>query len=160
MLTGLTVAAQPVAVATAPSALGGLVEQYFGQVLSAGDMRVAETILAPEFERIDRNHDGVMLSATGTKFMVAYEHRAFPDLVYHIDAIVLEGDQAAVCWTASGTHSAAFGAAEATGNPIRWTGMSFIRVHDGKIVEELTNAEVVSALLGTGSLRISPTYSE
>lgn len=160
LVLGVAMGAQPMAAASPLAVNQTVVEKYFGEVLSAADKVATEEILAPEFQRIDRSTFGVTLGAPGTMFLADYLHRSFANLDYTIDAIVIEGDQAAVCWTASGEHTAAYGAAEATGKPVVWTGMSFVQLRDGKIVSEMTNLENLSELLGAQELRISPSYAQ
>lgn len=131
-------------------------EQYFGQVLSKGDMGTADAILAPSFARIDRSQAGVELGRAGTEFLASYYQLAFPQLTYTIDAMAAEGDQVAVCWTAEGV-AGDYAFAKA-GEPVTWTGMSFLRMADGRILEELTNLESV---LGIGEgMHLSPSYAQ
>jgi steroid delta-isomerase-like uncharacterized protein len=138
-----------------------LAEQYFGMVFGKADMEVSNTILAADFQRIDRSHAATPLGKVGAQFLATYLHNTFPDLTYTIDAVAVEGDTVAVCWTARGTQDATFGVLPATHKTITWTGMSFLTVNDGKIVMEMTNLENVSALLGDdGTLRLSPSYAQ
>ena len=66
----------------------------------------------------------------------------------------------AVCWTANGVVGAYPFAANA-GEPVTWTGMSFLRIADGKIMEELTNLESMESVLGIGAgMRLSPSYAQ
>jgi predicted ester cyclase len=134
-------------------------ELYFGQVLSKGDVATADAILAPSFARIDRSHAGVELGQAGTEFLASYYQLAFPELTYTIDAMATEGDQVAVCWTAEGVVGA-YPFANA-GEPVTWTGMSFLRIADGRIMEELTNLESMESVLGIGEgMQISPSYAQ
>lgn len=138
-----------------------LAEQYFGAVFGKGDMEVAGAILAADFQRIDRSQAGATLGKAGTQFLADYLHSSFSDVTYTIDALAVEGNTVAICWTARGTNDATFGVLPATNKPITWTGMSFLTMADGKIVAEMTNLESVSALLGdTGALRLSPSYAQ
>jgi predicted SnoaL-like aldol condensation-catalyzing enzyme len=150
--------------------------QYFDDVMSAGKVATADTILASDFVRIDRSRDGVTLHKDGTEFLAAYQQLAFPQLTYTIDAMATEGDQVAVCWTARGI-SADFPVSTVTyrpqpedpyasdyaviGEPVTWTGMSFLRMAEGRIVEEMTNQEQASGVLATDvSLKLAPSYAQ
>jgi predicted ester cyclase len=132
-------------------------ETYFGQVLSQGDLAAAGTILAPTFERLDRSQDGMALGPNGTTFLAAYYKYAVPDLSYTIDAMAAEGDQVAVCWTATG-QVGNYALAAHSGEPVTWTGMSFLNIEDGKIAEELTNLENMATVLGVDEVRFAPSY--
>ena len=134
-------------------------ETYFGQVLSKGDVAAADAILAPSFARIDRSQAGVELGRAGTEFLASYYQLAFPELTYTIDAMAAEGDQVAVCWTANGVVGG-YPYANA-GEPVTWTGMSFLRIADGQIMEELTNLESMESVLGIGEgMHLSPSYAQ
>ena len=136
-------------------------EQYFGAVLSEADMAVSDAILASNFQRIDRSQFATPLGKAGTQFLVNYLHSGFSDVKFSVDAIVVEGDNVAVCWTAHGTHEGGYGVLPASHQSMTWTGMSFLTIKDGKIVQEMTNLEDISMLLGdTGNLRLSPSYAQ
>lgn len=153
----------PVAAFAGPTAIESnqaLAEQYFGEVLSKGDMAIGNAILAPEFQRIDRSQAAAPLGKAGTLFLADYLHRGLSDATFTIDAAVVEGDTVAICWTAHGTHDGMYGFVPATNKPLTWTGMSFLAVKDGKIVQEMTNLESVSMLLGGEELRLSPSYAQ
>ena len=157
LLAPTTVSADPLAAESNKA----LAEQYFGAVFGKGDMEVSNGILAADFQRIDRSQSGATLGKAGTQFLASYLHNSFSDVTYTIDAVTVEWDTVAVCWTARGTHDGTFGVLPATNKPMTWTGMSFLTMEDGKIVMEMTNLENVSALLGdTGNLRLSPSYAQ
>lgn len=134
-------------------------ETYFGQVLSKGDVATADTILAPNFARIDRSKDGVTLGRDGTEFLASYYHQVFPELTYTIDAMAIEGDQVAVCWTANGVVGP-YPFAQ-PGEEFTMTGMSFLRIAGGQIQEEMTNLESLGSVLSIGEgLHLSPSYAQ
>lgn len=150
-------ASEEMAVPTA-AANKQVAETYFGQVLSQGDLEAADTILAPTFVRLDRSQDGVALGPIGTTFLAAYYKAAMPDLSYTIDAIAAEGGQVAVCWTANG-EVGDYALAANGGEPVTWTGMSFLTIEDGKIAEEMTNLESMTTVLGVEGVQLSPSYN-
>ena len=56
-------------------------------------------------------------------------HEVFPDLRADIESMVAEGDTVALRLTLSGTH-------HATGWPARWSAMVFVRLAEGKVIED------------------------
>jgi steroid delta-isomerase-like uncharacterized protein len=60
---------------------------------------------------------------------------AFPDLRVIVEGTVAEGDQVAVRWTATATHLGDGFGFPATGRSVAFHGMSWIRFHDGKMME-------------------------
>lgn len=67
-------------------------------------------------------------------FHRAYRN-AFPDVKIQIEDIVCEGDTVATRWGGSGTHQGDGLGFPATGKPVRFTGMLFARVENGKLTE-------------------------
>ncbi len=63
---------------------------------------------------------------------------AYPDLHMTIDQIIAEGDWVAYRWTAQGTHE--------LGTQLCWTGMTFNRIQDGKIVDACFEADRLTLL--------------
>lgn len=61
---------------------------------------------------------------------------AFPDLMVSVDAVIAEGENAGVRWTARGTHRGAGLGIEATGRPAVFRGMTWLRCQGGRIAEE------------------------
>ena len=60
-----------------------------------------------------------------------------PDMHLTIeDTIIAEGDKVAYRWASHGTNTS-------TGKPERYRGMTFLRIADGKIVEDWYNAEAI-----------------
>jgi steroid delta-isomerase-like uncharacterized protein len=60
---------------------------------------------------------------------------AFPDLRLSVEGTVAEGDQVVVRWAATGTHAGDALGFPATGRPVAFRGMTWIRFRDGKMVE-------------------------
>ena len=82
-------------------------------------------------------------------------------MTFTIDEAIVDGDTIAISWQASGTNDGTYGYLPATHKAVTWTGMSFLTVQDGSVMQEVTNLENIAALLGdTGELRLSPSYAQ
>lgn len=75
-------------------------------------------------------------SATG-EFMTA-----FPDLRFATDDLFEQGDRVVWRWTMTGTHQGQLGPFAKTGKAVTLTGISILRVRDGKIVEDRVRADM------------------
>jgi steroid delta-isomerase-like uncharacterized protein len=64
---------------------------------------------------------------------------AFPDMQVVIEDTVVEGDKIAARCTVRGTHKGEGIGFAATHKPVEFTGMTIVRVKDGKIVEAWNN---------------------
>jgi steroid delta-isomerase-like uncharacterized protein len=71
------------------------------------------------------------------KQLLAETHHFFPDLEITADDIIVEGDQAVVCWTyrASHHHGELFGVS-ASGRKICVSGITRYRIVRGRVIEE------------------------
>lgn len=78
---------------------------------------------------------------------------AFPDVRVHVDAVIGEGEDAVVRWTVTGTHSGALGDIAPSGRKVQFSGMSWLRFRDGRMIEgwDRWNAHAVMQLLQKGA---------
>jgi predicted ester cyclase len=63
---------------------------------------------------------------------------SFPDLQHRVEAMITEGDQVAVRFSAQGTHLGQWLGFAPTGRAIRYTGVTLARMADDKIIEHHT----------------------
>jgi steroid delta-isomerase-like uncharacterized protein len=61
--------------------------------------------------------------------------QALPDLRVQVEDTVAQGDHVVVRWTATGTHQARGMGCDPAGTQVQFRGMTWIRYHDGKMVE-------------------------
>jgi steroid delta-isomerase-like uncharacterized protein len=80
---------------------------------------------------------------------------AFPDLTARVSNVVVEGDRAAYMWSATGTHSAPYLGAPATGRSVTAAGITISRFgEDGRIVEDWASWNRTSVLHRLGIIPI------
>jgi predicted ester cyclase len=60
---------------------------------------------------------------------------AFPDLHINVDDSVCEGDNVVVRWSVTGTHKGDILGIAATGTPVSFRGITWLRFADGRLVE-------------------------
>jgi steroid delta-isomerase-like uncharacterized protein len=75
---------------------------------------------------------------------------AFPDLRVDVEDVIAEGRKVAMRWTATGTHRGNGLGFDATQKPMRMTGMTFVIVRNGMIVEGWDNYDSLSMLQQLG----------
>ena len=61
--------------------------------------------------------------------------RAFPDLRYTYDLLLVRGDYVVQRYTAMGTHEGPLGQIAPSGRRATWTGINIFRIHCGRIAE-------------------------
>lgn len=132
-----------------------IAEQIFADVLSSHDLdRISD------YYTEDCRFHGM----TGPEAIDAEEYaaflsmyfEAFPDLSFEIDETVSEDDHIAVRWTARGTHENSLVDIPATGKTATVTGMTFMHVADGKVVETYSNQDMLGLLQQLDAIPDSP----
>jgi steroid delta-isomerase-like uncharacterized protein len=102
-----------------------------------------------------RGHETLMqnLGRAELKKNVQLYRTAFPDLVMKADEVASAGDKVLVRWTARGTHKGVFLGVPPTGKPAKTQGITVYTFRNGKIVEELTQWDVLAVIRDLGILR-------
>ncbi|MBV9211755.1 MAG: ester cyclase [Acidobacteria bacterium] len=70
--------------------------------------------------------------------------QAFPDIYVTVDDVITEGDKGAVRCSVRGSHTGDSLGFEASHKPVEFTGMSMVRIADGKIVEAWNNFDFMN----------------
>ena len=78
--------------------------------------------------------------------------KAFPDLQYHLEKIVLEGDTVAMRYTGTGTHKGEFLGVPPTGKKVTYKVMGFLRIAGDKIDEAWEQTDVYGVLQQLGAI--------
>jgi steroid delta-isomerase-like uncharacterized protein len=76
---------------------------------------------------------------------------AFPDSRITIEDCVAEGDKVVSRWSLVGTHEGAFKGIPATGRSVRFAGLEFNRVKDGRFVEHVSQFDLAGLLAQIGA---------
>ena len=125
-----------------------LLRRWFQEVWNERRAATIDELLHPQ--SVCRADDEVLRGVAEFKARM-YEPfvSALPDLRVEIDGIMSDGDQAAVRWRATGTHTGEGLGFPATGRIGSFRGMTWVRFREGRLVEgwQCSNiSEVVRAL--------------
>ena len=77
---------------------------------------------------------------------------AFPNMTIVIEDLVAEGDKVAARCSVRGNHKGNFQGIAASQSPIEFTGMTIVRIADGKIVEAWNNFDFTTLNKQVGPL--------
>jgi steroid delta-isomerase-like uncharacterized protein len=88
----------------------------------------------------------------GLKSLARAYHEAFPDMEIRIEEQIAEGDKVVTRWSASGTHQGDFMGIPATGRQGGATGITIDRIQNGKVVETVTNWDILGLLQQLGAI--------
>ncbi|GEM_PF-231332 len=111
-----------------------IVRRFFEEVWNNNNLSLVDELLASDF--VDHSAPpGTPGGIEGYKKTVAMFRSAFPNIQFTLDHILAEGDRVAIRLTGRGTHKGNFMGIAPTGKQVSFSGMTFIRLRDGKITE-------------------------
>jgi steroid delta-isomerase-like uncharacterized protein len=122
---------------------------FFEQVLSQGQLDHYADSHATNFVAHGDGHDYTLAEDMAA---AKDERSALPDMRVKVNEVVAERDLVSVFWTASGTNTHEGMGFPATGKRITVNGMTLFRFQNGKIVEEWSVFDMLSAMRQAGLL--------
>ncbi|MFZ1135762.1 MAG: ester cyclase [Candidatus Korobacteraceae bacterium] len=122
---------------------------FFEQVLDKGQLDHYADSHASTFVAHGDGHDYTLAEDMAA---AKEERTALPDMRMKVNDMVAERDLVSVFWTATGTNTHAGMGFPATGRRITINGMTLFRLNDGKIVEEWSVFDMLSAMRQAGLL--------
>lgn len=112
-----------------------LVRRFYARVWAAGDVEFAREVFADDYVRHDLRPTTAAPGWQGQAEIASAFRAAFPDLVWHVDLVIGDGEFVAARWTAEGTFSGPWGERAPNGRRARFSGVNIFRFHDDKVVE-------------------------
>jgi steroid delta-isomerase-like uncharacterized protein len=86
---------------------------------------------------------GIPANREGVKMEIAAYYQAFPDMQVTVEDLVSEGDKVVARYTIRGTNSGELMGTPATGKTAEITGISIVRLENGKVTEEFALADMM-----------------
>ena len=133
-----------------------VVRRWFAEVWNEGRAEAIEELFAEEGVA-DGLTDESGAELRGPAHFRLFHQRfreAFPDIEVVVEDTVSEGDKVAARCTVRGRHRGDSLGFKATDSPVEFTGMTFLRVRDGKIVEAWNNFDFMSMFQQLNVLRL------
>jgi steroid delta-isomerase-like uncharacterized protein len=88
----------------------------------------------------------------GAKASIGWFRAAFPDLHLTNNDLIAEGDKVVQRWTMTGTHKGEFMGIAPTGKKFTTTGISIVRIANGKIVEAWNASDQLDLMQQLGAI--------
>jgi steroid delta-isomerase-like uncharacterized protein len=129
----------------------GYVQRFIAELLVAWnehDLDQIAAFYAEDNEGIDVAQESAQYGLDGVRQMLGGHFHALPDLRFVQDELIVEGDRAAVVWTAHGTHRGSLMHIPASGRPVT----SAFRLKNGKISRATYVWDVAGLLRDIGLL--------
>ena len=134
-----------------PGGIGQLVEDLL-DAWNAHDIRRITTFYGPQYEGVDVGEAEPQRGPRAISQAVDRYLRAFPDLRFVGEDVVVQGDRAVVVWTAHGTHGGKLMHIPPTGRKIAVRGISVLTIENGKITRGLYVWDAAGLLRAIGLL--------
>ncbi len=130
-----------------------VVRGYLEEIINTGDIgRIGEFIATDYAEVFEgRRYE---LGLAGAREHVLGVRRTYPDLTVTIERQIAEGEWVASSIVAKGTHRGEWLGIAPTGKLLTYTGVNVDRVVNGRIVEHGGAANLLTALLDAGAVRV------
>ena len=130
-----------------------LAQRFHRDIFQAGNLAVADEILAPDFvmhapglpAALAHGPEGMKRLATATRM-------AFPDLQTTDEDTIAQGDRVVIRWTFRATHQGEFHGIPPTGTQVTFGGIDIFRVAGGKLVELWAEADNLGLLQQLGAI--------
>jgi steroid delta-isomerase-like uncharacterized protein len=116
-----------------------VVDAYNSRTLEAFDTLLTDDVVLVRDEEKARGREEF-------KAVLGRVRRAFPDIRYRIDDVILSGDRMVLRWEARGTHQGEYLGVPASGRPISYTGITLYELRDGRIARVWVSADLLSLL--------------
>jgi steroid delta-isomerase-like uncharacterized protein len=126
--------------------------RFIQEVFNEGRLDALDALLSPSYVLRDAP-PGSPPGPQAVAEVVRMFRAAFPDLVITIDELVAEGDKVCARATTRGTHRGPMFGLPPTGKPVTMTGLTMVRIVDGRLVESWVKNDVTGLMrqLGAGS---------
>ncbi|HLK62603.1 MAG TPA: ester cyclase [Bryobacteraceae bacterium] len=130
-----------------------LIRRWFEEVWNQGREEVIEELRAPDSVGIGLGETPVAVhGAIGFKVFYQNLRSSLPDLRVTVEHLIAEGDMVAAHIQVEGTHMGEGLGVPPTGEIVRFSGMLFARIADGKIAESWNNLDQLGLLRQVGAV--------
>ena len=120
------------------------------ELWNKGDMVVVDELYSADFVRNDFAIPAETKGIEAFKEVVKFNRTAYPDFTVKIKEIIVKGDRVITPWIMTGTNTGPRGDLPATGKAIKISGVSIVRIVNGKLTEELLFYDLSNVLKQLG----------
>jgi steroid delta-isomerase-like uncharacterized protein len=123
--------------------------QRWIQAFNDRDWETERALRSSNFQAYLSGSEKPLDNSAWSGFMIQFT-TAFPDSRISIDSSIAAGDSVSTRWTLTGTHNGVFQGIPPTGRPVKFTGIEFNRVVNGKIADHWSQFDLVSLMQQIG----------
>ena len=141
-----------------PEQNNAIAVQFFDSVWNKGDFSVLDTLIAPDAD--DHSTVGgkpkTEKGSASFRAIVSMFRAAMPDIHLTIDDEIYAGDKVVHRWTLTGTDTGGVMGNPPSGKELTFTGITTVRMKNGKIVERWANVDELGLLQQLGLAPMPP----
>ncbi len=134
---------------------GSRMHAFVADLFAAWNTHDLDRVLAfyaPDYEGQDVAQEGTQYGHEGMRQTLARYFQALPDVRFGVDDVIVDGERAAVVWTAEGTHMGSLMHVPASGRRVTVRGMPAFTLSDGKVCRATYMWDVAGLLRKIGVL--------
>ena len=126
-----------------------LYRQFLQQVFNEGKLEMVDELLSPDYVLHDPQ-PGTPPGREAVERIATTFRNGLPDLTIAIDDLVAVGDKVCVRATTRGTHKGTIFGVPATGKFVAISGLTMVRIADGRIAESWVRNDVIGLMKQIG----------
>ncbi len=132
-----------------------LIRRFYEEAWGKGNVEVSHEVFHNDYVRHDLRPGAAEPGAAGQAKIATDFRRAVPDLVWHIDLILGDGDFVIGRWTATGTQTGPLGRVPATGNAVEFSGVNIFRFEGDKVAEIWNHRDDLGLMSQVGAVALA-----
>lgn len=131
---------------------GKIIQRYFEEVWNQGKLDILDEILDPTYINHSPGMPNPPPGPAGLKPIIAGLRKAFPDLHFTIENMVVTEQQVAIHCTMRATHQDDLFGLPATGKKVVVNQMQIERIENGKIIEHWRQSDDLGMMKQLGQI--------
>ena len=112
-------------------------QQMYAELFNQGKLSLAEELFAADFIDHEVPPDWPNRGPESVRQLIIMFHNAFPDVSFHVEELIAEGETVAGRVTWSGTHRGNWVGIAPTGRSVQQKQMHFMHFRNGQMIEHL-----------------------
>lgn len=129
-----------------------IIKKYFNEAWNQGKLEVLDEIIAPNYINHTPGSPNPIPGPEGLKPIIASLRKAFPDLKFTIENMVISEEQVAIHCIMYGTHTGDLFGLPPTGKKVKVNQMQIERIKEGKIVEHWRQSDDLGMMKQLGQI--------
>lgn len=133
-----------------------IAKKFFHEAWNNGNFAIVEELTTPETIDHSTLHGHAERGTESFRQIISMFRAGFPNIHLTINDAIYAGDKVVHRWTLTGTHNQEFMGIPATGKSVEFTGVTIVRMEEGKLAERWSNIDMLRLLQQLGAVPPPP----